>query len=154
MASVFLYAPQEFRNLCLVSRTLEAFGHRECLVFDPHHLVRDRYGKVRTRELRAISAGAFQKIRWHRVEQPDPVLRAHAGRLIATVAEPKAVPLDQFRFAPSDLLLFGPESSGLPPELVEASARAVTIPACGQTRSLNLAVSVGIVLFECYRQLG
>jgi tRNA(Leu) C34 or U34 (ribose-2'-O)-methylase TrmL len=153
MSVVFLYAPQEFRNLCLLSRTLEVFGHRDCFVFDPHHLVRDRYGKVRTREMRALSAGAFQKIRWQRVEQPEQFLREHPGRLVATVAAANAVPLDEFRFAPTDLLLFGSESSGLPPDIIAASAAAVTIPASGETQSLNLAVSVGIVLFERQRQL-
>jgi len=153
MAAVFLYAPQEFRNLCLLARTLEVFGHEECFVFDPHQLVRERYGKVRTRELRAISAGAFQKIRWRRVESPDPFLQNHSGRVVATVAAPNAVPLDEFRFTPTDLLLFGSESTGLPPEVIAASAAAVTIPLSGETRSLNLAVSLGIVLFECRRQL-
>ena len=156
MPAVLLYAPQEFRNLCLVSRTLEGFGHRECFVFDPFRLVRDRYGKARTRDLRAVSAGAFQKIRWHRVERPDELLREHRdhrGRVVATVAEENASPLEQFRFASTDLLLFGSESVGLPSDVLGATDAAVTIPVSGQTRSLNLAVSVGIVLFELRRQL-
>ena len=153
MAAVFLHAPQEFRNLCLLSRTLEAFGYDECFVFDAHHLLRERYGKVRTRELRAISAGAFQKIRWRRVEEPDQLLRDHAGRLVATVAAANAVPLEQFQFESTDLLLFGSESVGLPADIIARSAGAVTIPLSGETRSLNLAVSLGIVLFECRRQL-
>ncbi len=157
MPAVLLYAPQEFRNLCLVSRTLESFGHRECFVFDPFRLVRDRYGKARTRDLRAISAGAFQKIRWHRIERPDELLREHRdhrGRVVATVAAGNASPLDEFRFASTDLLLFGSESAGVPAEILFATNAAVTIPVSGQTRSLNLAVAVGIVLFELRRQLG
>jgi tRNA (cytidine/uridine-2'-O-)-methyltransferase len=53
---------------------------------------------------------------------------------------------------PGDHLLFGPESRGLPPEILEQYP-ALTIPMPGQGRSLNLAVSVGIVLFEGLRQL-
>lgn len=153
MSPVFLYAPEDFHNLCLLARTLEVFGHRSCHVFDPHHLVRDRYGKARSRELRAVSAGAFEKIHWIRVQEPEKFLRAQQGRVVATVLDQAAVPLHQHRFAPTDLILFGPETSGLPPEIVDASSAAVTIPVLGQTQSLNLAVSLGIVLFERHRQI-
>lgn len=154
MASVLLYAPRDFHNLCLLARTLEAFGHRDCLIFDPNGLVRERYGKVRTRELRVVSAGAFEKIRWQRVDEPERALANHAGRVVATVAEPAAVRLDQHHFEPTDLVLFGPEREGLPPEVVARSHIAVTIPTLGETQSLNLAVAVGVVLFERQRQLG
>lgn len=153
MPNVFLYAPQDFHNLCLLARTLEVFGQRECVIFDPQRLVRERYGKMRSRELRAVSAGAFEKIEWIRVEQPEAFLAGHAGRVIATVAEPAAVPLDEHRFATTDLIVFGSESAGLPPQIVAASTVAVTIPIFGETRSLNLAVTLGIVLFERQRQL-
>ncbi len=153
MAAIFLYAPQDFHNLCLLARTLEVFGQHDCLIFDPRRLVRERYGKVRSRELRVVSAGAFEKIRWCSVEDPDAVLAQHTGRVVSTVADPAAVQLDEHRFAATDLIVFGSESAGLPPQVVAASHVAVTIPSMGETRSLNLAVSLGIVLFERQRQL-
>ena len=58
----------------------------------------------------------------------------------------------QVRYQPNDYLLFGPETRGLPPEVLEQFP-AVTIPMPGQVRSLNLAVAVGIGLFEALRQL-
>ena len=154
MPHVFLYAPQDFHNLCLLARTLEVFGQRECWVFDPRRLIRERYGKVRSREMRGVSAGAFEKIEWLRVEEPAPFFAEHGARMVATVADEKARPLTQFRFSGSEILLFGSESHGLPPEVVAASGAAVTIPARGQTQSLNLAVALGIVLFEWERQVG
>lgn len=152
--AVFLYAPRDFHNLCLLARTLEVFGQRDCLVFDPGRLIRESYGKVRTRELRVVSAGAFEKIRWAIVEDPDAVLSRHDGRVVATVADSSALRLDEHHFAPSDLVLFGSERHGLPPDVVAKSDAKVTIPVLGETQSLNLAVSVGIVLFERQRQLG
>lgn len=153
MPVVLLYAPEDFHNLCLLVRTLEAFGHRRCLVFDPHHLVRDRYGKVRSREMRAVSAGAFEKMTWVRVEDPVELLTQHRGRIVTTVPEPAATSLHVHRFEPQDLIVFGSESRGLPTEIVATSHVALTIPLLGETRSLNLAVSLGIVLFELQRQL-
>jgi tRNA (cytidine/uridine-2'-O-)-methyltransferase len=49
-----------------------------------------------------------------------------------------------------DVLLFGPESRGLP-ETIRTSLTQVKIPMQG-TRSLNLAVSVAIVVYEAWRQ--
>ena len=152
MTRVFLYAPHDFNNLCLLARTLEVFGHRDCYIFDPHRLVRERYGKSRSRQLRATSGGAFQKVHWLAVEDPRQLIDGHAGRVVATVAHSEASGLAQFRFSATDLLVFGPESSGLPAGMVAACGNAVTIPTCGQTQSLNLAVALGVFLFEWERQ--
>ena len=58
-------------------------------------------------------------------------------------------------FAPGDLLLFGPESSGLPGELLASAPDQVFgIPTSGAVRSLNLSNAAGIVLFEALRQVG
>src|ERR1041384_2116767 len=96
MVNVFLYAPQDFRNLCVLARTLEVLGHPECYVFDPWRLVRDRYGKARARETRVVSAGAFEKVRWQRVEEPEAFLAAPRARVVATVADVEATPLTRF----------------------------------------------------------
>jgi len=56
--------------------------------------------------------------------------------------------------ADGDCFVFGPETRGLPEDLLAAeSERCLTIPMSNQNvRSLNLATSVGIVLFEAIRQ--
>jgi tRNA G18 (ribose-2'-O)-methylase SpoU len=152
MASVLLHAPQDFHNLCLLARTLNVFGFEECHVFDPYRLVRERYGKSRSRELRVVSAGAFEKIRWLRVENPIELIESHGARAVATVADPKAPPLSTFRFERSDLVVFGSESRGLPSDVLARCRVTVTVPTVGETQSLNLAVAFGIVLFEWKRQ--
>ena len=50
-----------------------------------------------------------------------------------------------------DFLLFGPESVGLPDEII-SSYKTITIPMKENSRSINLANSVGIVVFESLRQ--
>lgn len=61
----------------------------------------------------------------------------------------------QAQFADGDCLLFGSESSGLPPSVRERYAdRLVGIPMPGDAvRSLNLATAVGIVLYDALRRL-
>lgn len=61
----------------------------------------------------------------------------------------------KFQFQADDWLLFGRETSGLSPEVLQACDATVHIP-MQQThvRSLNLSVSVTVGLFEANRQLG
>lgn len=58
-------------------------------------------------------------------------------------------------FGENVTLMFGKETAGLPKELCDRYfERCVRIPMRPQARSLNLANSVGIVLFEALRQNG
>ena len=58
------------------------------------------------------------------------------------------------RFAPGDFLIFGKETLGLPEDILDAHAESCyVIPmASPHIRSLNLAMSAGIVLYEALRQ--
>jgi tRNA (cytidine/uridine-2'-O-)-methyltransferase len=69
---------------------------------------------------------------------------AHAQKVYTTLA-----------FQPGDCLLFGGESRGLPPSVLQRHGEhSVTIPMPGgQVRSLNLATAVGIGLYEALRQV-
>ena len=56
-------------------------------------------------------------------------------------------------FQGGDWLVFGKETKGLGPEIIEKfQEQCRTIPMTGPIRSLNLATSVAVVLFEAYRQ--
>jgi tRNA (cytidine/uridine-2'-O-)-methyltransferase len=58
------------------------------------------------------------------------------------------------RYKEDDFLVFGPETSGLPPNMLARNKRrAITIPMDGPVRSLNLSTSAGIVLYEALRQV-
>ena len=67
---------------------------------------------------------------------------AAGGRIYSDVA-----------YRPGDYIIFGSETKGLPPEVMAAYGdRVVSIPMVGEDRSLNLSVSVGIILYEALRQ--
>ena len=61
-----------------------------------------------------------------------------------------------FAFGDNDCLVFGRETRGLPEKVLRSNwERCLTIPMMNaKVRSLNLAVSVGIVLYEALRQTG
>ncbi len=57
-------------------------------------------------------------------------------------------------FAPGDALLFGPETRGLPPEVLARlpRERQLAIPLRAGNRSLNLSNAVALVVYEAWRQ--
>ena len=61
----------------------------------------------------------------------------------------------QVFFGPGDFIVFGRETAGLPPEVLAEKGEAVLrIPMGEGLRSLNLANSVALVLYEALRQQG
>ena len=60
------------------------------------------------------------------------------------------------QYGEGDALLFGPESRGLPAELLQGLAReqVLRLPMREQSRSLNLSNTVAIAVFEVWRQSG
>ena len=59
-------------------------------------------------------------------------------------------------FQPGDILLFGPETRGLPGELLDSlpAEQRLRVPMRPESRSLNLSNSVAIILYEAWRQNG
>lgn len=62
----------------------------------------------------------------------------------------------EVRYEPGDVLLFGPEPSGLPPEVLAHPrvTRRVRIPMLPGIRSLNLSNSAAVAVYEAWRQHG
>lgn len=59
-----------------------------------------------------------------------------------------------FEFKAGDILLFGPESRGLPAEVRAQCDAVLTIPMRTGARSLNLSNSAAIAIYEAWRQAG
>ncbi len=60
------------------------------------------------------------------------------------------------QYQEGDVLLFGPETRGLPAELIESlpMEQRIRIPMMPDARSLNLSNAVAIIAFEAWRQMG
>ena len=97
----------------------------------------------------------WQYVSWE--HQPDQdawlPLQPRAGlHLLSTHA---TAPYPQIPVQWGDTLVFGKETAGLPPELLESyRTQSYTIPMPGKgVRSLNLSSSVAIVAYDCLRRL-
>ena len=60
------------------------------------------------------------------------------------------------QYQAGDYLLFGPETRGLPTEILDAMPpeQKIRLPMCPESRSMNLSNTVAVVVFESWRQLG
>lgn len=60
------------------------------------------------------------------------------------------------QFQKGDVLMFGPETRGLPAQVIESlpMTQRIRIPMMAEARSLNLSNAVAIIAFEAWRQMG
>ena len=107
---------------------------------------------------KALRRAGLDYHEWASTERyPDheTFLKTHANQRILAITTKGQQSCHHFSFQDEDMLMFGPESRGLPLELRESDAidASLRIPMVAQSRSLNLANAVGIVLYEALRQL-
>jgi tRNA (guanosine-2'-O-)-methyltransferase len=79
-------------------------------------------------------------------------LKAAGFEIVATHLARDAVPYTSVDFAKPVALVFGSESEGLTEDSLAFADRNIRIPMFGMVQSLNLSVSVAVILYEALRQ--
>lgn len=74
------------------------------------------------------------------------------GRLVALTTK-GSEPLSGFKPEKGDYYIFGQESAGLPDAVHEMCQKRILIPMVEGERSMNLAVSAGIVMYDTLNKL-
>ncbi|MBX9811205.1 MAG: tRNA (cytidine(34)-2'-O)-methyltransferase [Burkholderiales bacterium] len=79
-----------------------------------------------------------------------------SGRRMFAVTTRGAQRHDEPRYLGNDVFVFGPETRGLPSEVLDTfpAAQRIRLPMREQSRSLNLSNAVAVVVYEAWRQLG
>ncbi|MCX7117354.1 MAG: tRNA (cytidine(34)-2'-O)-methyltransferase [Legionellales bacterium] len=78
--------------------------------------------------------------------------KKHANQRIFACSTKCQTSYTEVAYQPEDILLFGPETRGLPKDILDGYP-AIRIPMVKNNRSLNLSNAVAIILFEAWRQL-
>ncbi len=128
---------------------------RLCLATGAHlHLVKPLGFLIDDRTLRRAGLDYWKEVRVTLWDSFEALRAAQSKETRFFFLTTKSThPYWNTEFHDGDFLVFGRESKGLPEPLLAANAGScLTIPMNGQTRSLNLANSVAIVLFEAVRQ--
>ena len=85
----------------------------------------------------------------------DDFLARHGHARLFLFSARSSRSLYEARFQAGDFLVFGAETTGLPPEFLDARQQDVwSVPMLADRRSLNLSTCVGIVAYEALRQAG
>lgn len=108
------------------------------------------------RTLKRAGLDYWNEVELHRhIDLPALHAALPASRFLYLTTKSRNAYTD-FRFEPDDCLVFGPETRGLPEHILNSNKEhCLTIPMPNRNvRSLNLATSVGIVLYEALRQQG
>ena len=96
--------------------------------------------------------GEWAKVQIHR-NYSSFIEKLQPQRVFAISTKGKKI-YSTVNFQNNDVLLFGPESRGLPQELLAtfSEEHVLRIPMHTESRSLNLANAVSIILYEAWRQ--
>lgn len=130
----------QLHNTSAVVRSCDSFGIQSV------HVIEERYEK---RLDKNISMGAQQ---WVDVDQYPSTskcidtLRKKGYRIVATTPHDSSYPLEAFELKEKTALFFGTEWHGLTNEVKEKADDFLHIPMVGFSESLNVSVSVAIIL--------
>jgi len=119
------------------------------------HLVHPLSFEISDKKLKRAGLDYWPHVGIHEHQNLEDCLKKLSGQVY--YFSKKATRLyTEATFQAGDALVFGPETRGLPePLLEEVGAHALRIPmVTDHVRSLNLATSVGIALYEAIRQIG
>ncbi|RIK87268.1 MAG: tRNA (uridine(34)/cytosine(34)/5-carboxymethylaminomethyluridine(34)-2'-O)-methyltransferase TrmL [Planctomycetota bacterium] len=145
---VVLYQPEIPYNTGSVGRTCVAVGAKLWLVRPLGFRVDDYY-------LRRAGLDYWEHLQWQIADDWSELARClpidRHWYFTKTARRAYTDP----QFVEGDVFVFGRESQGLPPELLDRRPeRCLRIPTRPEVRSLNLSNSVAVAMYEALRQWG
>jgi tRNA (cytidine/uridine-2'-O-)-methyltransferase len=144
---VALYEPEIPGNAGAVARLCAATG-------SPLHLIGRLGFSFQHPKAKRAMMDYWEGVEMLRHVNHEDFEEAVAGRTVWAFSTRARRTFWEAEFSPGDVLLFGPESRGLPESLLErAGERALRVPMLPPARSLNLSTSVSAALYEALRQL-
>jgi tRNA (cytidine/uridine-2'-O-)-methyltransferase len=122
----------------------------------PLHLIEPLGFKIDDKHLKRAGLDYWEFVDLHVHKSWDDFLQTAAPKRLRFFSKRAVKSYTSISYSDDDFLVFGPETRGLPQELLDANPEhALRIPMMGAgVRSLNLSNAVSIVLYEALRQLG
>jgi tRNA (cytidine/uridine-2'-O-)-methyltransferase len=149
MLNVILYQPEIAPNTGNIIRLCANTGTRL-------HLVGPLGFTLDDSRLRRAGLDYHELADVHQYSSWEDWYARHPKMMVWAFSTRGAKPHFQANFNDGDGLLYGPESRGLPAELLEqlGGSRVLRLPMIENSRSMNLSNAVSVGLYEGLRQLG
>jgi tRNA (cytidine/uridine-2'-O-)-methyltransferase len=146
-AHVVLYQPEIPQNTGNIGRTCVAVGAKLWIV-------RPAGFRIDDARLRRAGLDYWQHLQLGDAVNWDDLLKQLAPQRLFLMSRFAQRTIWDAQFERGDVFVFGRETSGLPESILDPNdRRALRLPMSSQVRSLNLATTVGIVLYEHQRQI-
>ncbi|MCR4396794.1 MAG: hypothetical protein NUW07_08715 [Candidatus Saccharicenans sp.] len=134
-------------NASAVARTCEASGVLHL------HIISSQPDQVTFNEAISTRAEKWLDIHFHETTADCLEFLKSQGFLIAaTTLTENSIPYTEIDYCQPIAIVFGNESEGVSSRALDLSDYRLRIPMVGMVQSLNLSVSVGIILYEAFRQ--
>jgi len=145
--NIVLYNPQIPNNTGSIGRLCVNTGASL-------HLIKPLGFDIDEKAVRRAGLDYWHKLDLHVWEDAESFFAAQSANARYFYGTTKTdTPYFERSFKKDDFLFFGSETKGLPAEMLRANPeRCMTIPMTKEGRSLNLAVSTGIILYEAIKQ--
>lgn len=145
--NVVLHQPEIAPNVGAVGRT--------CVALDARlWLIRPWGFQIEEKRLRRAGLDYWPKLDWVDAASWEETVASLGERRLWFFTKTATRTLYDVSFEAGDSLVFGSESRGLPPSLLERfSDRLVRIPISENVRSLNLSCAVAVAGYEALRQV-
>jgi tRNA (cytidine/uridine-2'-O-)-methyltransferase len=143
---IVLYQPEIPQNTGNIGRTCVAVGAKLWLV-------RPLGFRLDQRHMRRAGLDYWQHLDWEAVDDWQAARSRLPDREPWLFTKTADRSYTDAVFQAGDVLVFGSETQGLPPSLLQThAARCLRIPMRPQVRSLNLACAVAVAAYEALRQ--
>ena len=144
--NIVLYEPEIPSNTGNIGRTCVATGTRL-------HLIEPLGFRLNEKTVRRAGMDYWEHLDVTRYDDWTDFLERNPGAKIYMATTKAKHVYTEVSYEADCYIMFGKESVGIPEEiLVRHPDECIRIPMLGETRSLNLANSVAIVLYEALRQ--
>lgn len=144
MLRLALYQPDIPQNVGAIMRLCACLGVPLDLILPCGFIVDDA-------RIRRSGMDYIDHLEWSKHASWSDFHAQKAGRLVLLTTK-GATSLYDFRFAPTDILMMGRESAGVPDEVHAAVDARILIPLQSGFRSLNVATAAAMALGEAVRQ--
>ena len=145
---IILHQPEQPGNAGAIGRTCLCMGASLHLIHPLGFITHDRF-------LKRAGLDYWPRLAPAEYSSFEAFLSSHPGARIWYLTTKADRPVSEASFRDGDYLMFGKESAGIPEDLLDAAPEyCVRIPMAEGERSLNLASSCAIALYEACRQLG
>ncbi len=144
--NIVLHEPEIPANTGNVGRSCVATG-------SSLHLIKPLGFEISEKHLRRAGMDYWKYLDLHIYSDFADFLEKNPGARLWLATTKAERPYTEAVFGAEDFLVFGKESRGLPPYILEGrQEQCLRIPMAGGVRSLNLSNAVAVVLYEALRQ--